>query len=93
MICCRLLLGLHPSLEKLHFYMLGIRFDYEEAILSKSFEGFLEAGPQLLLQTYIQFQTGWPTLQPLIGSVQSIQKGIYFPNQLPGKLQMQRFFK
>ena len=48
-------------------------------------EGFLEAGPQLLLQTYIQFQTGWPTLQPLIGSVRSLKKGVYFPNQLPGK--------
>ena len=45
-------------------------------------EGHFESGPQAVLQTYIQLQAGFPTIQPLLGG--KTLKGIHFQSEKPG---------
>ena len=38
--------------------MFGTEWSYEDALTSKIYEGFLEAGPQAAFQLYVQMKTG-----------------------------------
>ena len=44
---------------------LEMEWSYEQAVIAKGYECFLEAGFQTLLQTYIQMRTGWPWFRKL----------------------------
>ena len=63
--------------------MFGEEWNYMVALEAKALEGFYESGLQLILQTYIQKQTNWPLIQPLLGPR---EKGVYFPSTNPSKI-------
>ena len=63
--------------------ILGTQWSYEDAITAQIYEGFLEAGPQVLVQWYIQMVTSWPAIQPILGH--QTRKAFYFESQKPGK--------
>ena len=52
-------MGLRESWRKKKFNTFGIEWSYEKAMICKGYECSLEAGLQVLLQTYIQMRTGW----------------------------------
>jgi len=60
--------------------VLDTEWSYEDALTSKIYEGFLEAGPQAIFQLYVQMKTGWPSLQLLFGP---ILKAYYFSTNKP----------
>ena len=78
---CRILLGLNPNWETCSFHLLGQNWDYMVAMEHKAYEGFFESGLQLILQTYIQQRTNWPSFEPLLGAR---EKGIFFQSTKPG---------
>ena len=78
----RTLLGMNPNWKSYSFSFLGEDWNYLSGIESKAYEGFFEAGYQMILQIYIQQKTGWPSIKPLLGPV---EKGIYFKGTTPGK--------
>ena len=59
----RLALGLCDSWKKKRFNIFGVEWTYEKAMICKGYECSLEAGLQVLLQTYIQMRTGWLGIQ------------------------------
>ena len=81
---CSLLLGLNANWESEYIKLLGETWTYSDALVGKTYEGFFESGPQLILLTYIQLQTAWPSMRPLILEG-SLTKAYYFNSQKPGK--------
>ena len=81
-VVLRTLLGMNPNWKSYSFHFLGEDWNYLSGIESKAYEGFFEAGYQMILQIYIQQKTGWPSIKPLLGPV---EKGIYFKGTTPGK--------
>ena len=78
----RLLMGLRKNPSNHYIKVFGERWTYGEALAGKMLEGHFESGPQAILQTYIQLQAGFPTIQPLLG-VKTL-KGIHFQSEKPG---------
>ena len=80
----RLLLGLRKNPSNHYIKVFGERWTYGEALAGKMLEGHFESGPQVVLQTYIQLQAGFPTIQPLLGG--KTLKGIHFQSEKPGTI-------
>ena len=76
------MLALNPNWKTENTAILGTEWSYQDAITAKVYEGFLEAGPQTMLQLYIQMTTSWPVIQPLLGPK---LKAFYFESNKPGK--------
>ena len=49
-------------------------WNFEQAVVFKAQEGFLEAGLQVLLQTYIHLKTDWILMKYFSGHV---ERGVY----------------
>ena len=82
MLCnIRLLMGLSDDWQHKYIFLFGEKWTYADALAGKTLEGHLESGPQVILQTYIQMQTSWPSIQPLFGDK---IKGYYFKTEKPG---------
>ena len=67
----RLLLGLKRGCS---FSLFGRMWNFEQAVVFKAQEGFLEAGLQVLLQTYIHLKTDWILMKYFSGYV---ERGVY----------------
>ena len=67
----RLLLGLKKGCS---FSLFGRKWSFEQAVVFKAQEGFLEAGLQVLLQTYIHLKTDWILMKYFSGYV---ERGVY----------------
>ena len=65
MVVFRLLLGLTENGREKRVVFLEMEWSYEDAVVAKGYECFLEAGFQTLLQTYIQMRTNWPYFRTL----------------------------
>ena len=65
----RVLLDLHPDWKNENLELLGETWTSSDAIAGKTYEGFFEAGPQLIVLTCLQLQANWPSMQPLIRGV------------------------
>ena len=75
-------MGLRKNPSNHYINVFGERWTYGEALAGKMLEGHFESGPQAVLQTYIQLQAGFPTIQPLLGG--KTLKGIHFQSEKPG---------
>ena len=75
-------MGLRKNPSNHYINVFGERWTYGEALAGKMLEGHFESGPQAILQTYIQLQAGFPTIQPLLGG--KTLKGIHFQSEKPG---------
>ena len=65
----RLLVGFHPVWRNKRITILGVDWSFERAVVYKTDEGFVEAGLQTLLQTYIHMNTEFRTYRhPLVKS-------------------------
>ena len=81
---CSLLLGLRSNWENENIRLFGETWSYSDALVGKTYEGFLEASFQLALLTHIQLQTSWPSMKPLfLGG--TLTKAYYFRSAKPGK--------
>ena len=74
-------MGLRTKWRNEHISVLGVQWSYADGITGKALEGFFEAGLQLMVQIYVQHQTMWPSIQPLLGNK---RKGFYFASKKPG---------
>ena len=77
-------MGLRKNPSNHYINVFGERWTYGEALAGKMLEGHFESGPQAILQTYIQLQAGFPTIQPLLGG--KTLKGIHFQSEKPGTI-------
>ena len=77
-------MGLRKNPSNHYINVFGERWTYGEALAGKVLEGHFESGPQAVLQTYIQLQAGFPTIQPLLGG--KTVKGIHFQREKPGTI-------
>ena len=77
-------MGLRKNPSNHYINVFGERWTYGEALAGKMLEGHFESGPQAILQTYIQLQAGFPTIQPLLGG--KTVKGIHFQREKPGTI-------
>jgi len=53
------LLGSSPNWKEEYTTVFGTEWSYEDALTSKIYEGFLEAGPQAIFQLYVQMTFTW----------------------------------
>ena len=75
----RLLLGLTEKLRELEFEVLGTTWGYDQAMLFKCDECYLEAGLQVILQTFIQMTKSWKLYEHALLNPQ--EKGYYIPGE------------
>ena len=75
-------MGLRKNPSNHYINLFGEIWTYGDALAGKTLEGHFESGPQVVLQTYIQLQAGFPTIQPLLGG--KTLKGIHFQSKKPG---------
>ena len=81
---CSILLGLRTNWQNENIRLFGETWSYSDALVGKTYEGFLEASFQLALLTHIQLQTSWPSMKPLfLGG--TLTKAYYFRSAKPGK--------
>ena len=81
----RVLLDLHPDWKNESLELLGETWTSSDALAGKTYEGFFEAGPQLIVLTCLQLQANWPSMQPLIRGG-TLRKAYYFSSSKPGNL-------
>ena len=81
----RVLLDLHPDWKNENLELLGETWTSSDALAGKTYEGFFEAGPQLIVLTCLQLQANWPSMQPLIRGG-TLRKAYYFSSSKPGNL-------
>ena len=79
----RLLMGLSKNWQTQYIMMFGETWTYRDALESKAWEGHIESGLQLILQTYLQHQTLWPSMKSLRGEM---TKAYYFKSTKPGNI-------
>ena len=79
---------MNPNWKTENTAILGTEWSYQDAITAKVYEGFLESGPQIVLQLYIQMTTSWPVIQPLMGPK---WKAFFFESARPGKFSFLSF--
>ena len=75
----RLLLGLTEKLRQLEFEVLGTTWGYDQAMLFKCDECYLEAGLQVILQTFIQMSKTWKLYEHALLNPQ--EKGYYIQGE------------
>ena len=80
-LCYRLLLGLTKRGRRIKIIVLGTTWGYEEAMLFKSDECFLEAGPQVILGTFIQMSQGWKLYEHVL--IKALPKAYYVQGDGP----------
>ena len=68
-------MGLSERGRRIKIRVLGTTWGYEEAMHFKCDECFLEAGPQVILGTFIQMSQGWKLYEHVF--IQALPKGYY----------------
>ena len=79
----RLLMGLSKNWKTQYIRVFGETWTYRDALESKAWKGHIESGLQLILQTYLQHQTLWPSMKSLRGEM---TKAYYFKGTKPGDI-------
>ena len=74
-------MGLSKNWQTQYIRLFGETWTYRDALESKAWEGHIESGLQLILQTYVQHQTLWPSMKSLRGEM---TKAYYFKSTKPG---------
>ena len=76
-------MGLSKNWQTQYIRMFGETWTYRDALESKAWEGHIESGLQLILQTYLQHQILWPSMKSLRGEM---TKAYYFNGTKPGNV-------